>query len=164
MATGIDRHVLGQRVAYWRVQRHLTQQELADRLGRPRNWVWKIESGAIGSLERYNVLAQVADALTVDMQVLLGQELQRQPAATACVDRETVEAIREALERYDALGGVLTRSGAAAEPRDLAQLRRQVDYLWAAWQRARYGILGATLPKLLVDAQLAHTASNGDDR
>ena len=33
MATGVDRHVLGQRVAYWRVQRQLTQQELADRLG-----------------------------------------------------------------------------------------------------------------------------------
>src|SRR4051812_6582444 len=164
MATGTDRHVLGQRVAYWRVQRHLTQQELADRLGRPRNWIWKIESGAVGSLERYSTLAQVADALTVDMQVLLGQDLQRRPKATECMDSQTIEAIREALERYDALGGVLTRSGAAAEPHDLAQLRRQVNYLWAAWQRARYGILGATLPKLLVDAQLAHTTSDGSDR
>ena len=164
MAAGIDRHVLGQRVAYWRVQRHLTQQELADRLGRPRNWVWKIESGSVGSLERYSTLAQVADALTVDMQVLLGHDLQRRPAATECVDSETVEAIREALERYDALGGMLTAPRAAAEPPDLADLRRQVDYLWAAWQRARYGILGATLPKLLIDAQLAHTACDGDDR
>lgn len=164
MATGIDRHVLGQRVAYWRVQRQLTQQELADRLGRPRNWIWKIESGALGSLERYNILAQVADALTLDMQVLLGQDLQRQPRATACVDPETVEAIREALERYDMLGGALAPSRAAAEPHDLAHLRRQVDYLWTAWQRARYGVLGATLPRLLVDAQLAHTASDATAR
>ena len=99
MATGIDRNVLGQRVAYWRVQRHLTQQELADRLGRPRNWVWKIESGSVGSLERYSTLAQVADALTVDMQVLLGRDLDRPTRGTECVeDRTCLEEIGHRVE------------------------------------------------------------------
>jgi transcriptional regulator with XRE-family HTH domain len=162
MATGIDRHVLGERVAYWRVQRHLTQQELADRLGRPRNWIWKIESGAVGSLERYSTLAQVADALTVDMQVLLGRDLDRPARGTECADPEAVEAIRTALERYDALTGPPSPA-ATAEPPALAQLGKQADYVWAAFDHGRYGIVSSALPRLLSDAQLAHAACTGDD-
>src|SRR5688572_6525250 len=151
----VDRHVLGQRVAYWRVQRRLTQQELADRLGRPRNWIWKIESGTLGSLERYSTLAQVADALTVDMQVLLGRDLSRLPDSTACVDADAVEAIRSALERYDSLGGLLAPD-VFVEPPSLDGLDKQVNYAWAAFERGRYGVLGATLPRLISDAQAAH--------
>ena len=158
----IDRHVLGQRVAYWRVQRGLTQQKLADRLGRPRNWVWKVESGTLGSLERYSTLAQVADALTVDMQVLFGRELSRLPDSTACVDAEAVEAIRSALERYDALGGLLAPE-TVGEPPTLDALNKQVNYAWAAFERGRYGVLGATLPRLLSDAQTAHAAYDQDN-
>ncbi len=163
MATGIDRHVLGQRVAYWRAQRHLTQQELADRLGRPRNWVWKVESGNVGSLERYSTLAQVADALTVDMQVLLGRDLDRPTRGTECVDVEAVEAIRTSLERYDALTDPLAPA-AAAEPPSLAKLGKQADYVWAAFDHGRYGIVSSSLPRLLSDAQRAHIAYAGDDR
>lgn len=162
MATGIDRHVLGQRVAYWRVQRHLTQQELADRLGRPRNWVWKIESGAVGSLERYGTLAQVADALTIDMQVLLGRDLERTTRSVECTDPAAVEAIRTALERYDALAGPLA-AAVTVEPPTLAQLGKQADYVWAAFDHGRYGIVSSVLPRLLSEAQLAHTTAAGDD-
>jgi transcriptional regulator with XRE-family HTH domain len=162
MAKGIDRHTLGQRVAYWRVQRHLTQQELADRLGRPRNWIWKIESGAVGSLERYSTLAQVADALTVDMQVLLGRDLDRPVQGTECADPEAVEAIRTALERYDTLTGPLDPA-AAPEPPALEKLGRQADYVWTAFDLGRYGVVSSALPRLLSDAQLAHTTYTGDD-
>ncbi len=158
----VDRHILGQRVAYWRVHRGLTQQELADRLGRPRNWIWKIESGTLGSLERYSTLAQVADALTVDMQVLLGRDLSRLPDSTACVDADAVEAIRSALERYDSLGGLLAPD-VSVEPPALDGLDKQVNYAWAAFERGRYGVLGATLPRLISDAQAAHAAYDQDD-
>ena len=157
----VDRHVLGQRVGYWRVQRGLTQQVLADRLGRPRNWVWKVESGTVGTLERYSTLAQVADALTVDMQVLLGRDLSRLPDSAASVDAEAIEAIRSALERYDSLGGLLAPD-IVGEPPLLDALDKQVNYAWAAFERGRYGVLGATLPRLLSDAQRADAAYDQD--
>lgn len=157
----VDRHVLGQRVGYWRVQRGLTQQELADRLGRPRNWVWKVESGTVGTLERYSTLAQVADALTVDMQVLLARDLSRLPDSAASVDAEAIEAIRSALERYDSLGGLLAPD-IVGEPPLLDALDKQVNYAWAAFERGRYGVLGATLPRLLSDAQRADAAYDQD--
>jgi transcriptional regulator with XRE-family HTH domain len=157
----MDRRTLGQRVAYWRAQRGLTQQELADRLGRPRNWVWKVESGSVGSLERSTTLATVADALSVDIQVLLGREIARNGADVDCLDAETVEAIRTALERYDAIGGLLARPQ-PVEPVPLAALRADVDYAWAAFERGGYGVLGRTLPHLLVSAQEAWSAYEGE--
>jgi transcriptional regulator with XRE-family HTH domain len=161
MTMNMDRRTLGQRVAYWRTQRGLTQQELADRLGRPRNWVWKVESGSVGSLERSTTLATVADALSVDIQVLLGREIARNGADVDCLDAETVEAIRTALERYDAIGGLLAQPQ-PVEPVLLQALRADVDYAWAAFERGGYGVLGRTLPHLLVSAQEAWNAYDGE--
>lgn len=158
----MDRRTLGQRVAYWRTQRGLTQQQLADRLGRPRNWVWKVESGSVGSLERSTTLATVAEALSVDIQVLLGREITRTGSDVDCLDAETVEAIRTALERYDAIGGLLAQPE-TVEPVSIEALRGDVEYAWAAFERGGYGVLGRTLPHLLASAQDAWSVYEGDN-
>ncbi|SCL60201.1 Helix-turn-helix domain-containing protein [Micromonospora peucetia] len=42
---------VGRRVAYWRRRRKLSQQVFADRIGKSKSWVDKVERG-VRSLER----------------------------------------------------------------------------------------------------------------
>ncbi|MFB9546127.1 helix-turn-helix domain-containing protein, partial [Micromonospora sagamiensis] len=50
---------VGRRVAYWRVRRKMSQQVFADRLGRSKSWVDKIERG-VRSLDRVSTLRDIA--------------------------------------------------------------------------------------------------------
>ncbi|MEU7914405.1 helix-turn-helix domain-containing protein [Microbispora bryophytorum] len=91
---------LGQRVAYWRRRRGLTQQILADRLGRSISWLRKVEAG-VRSADRLSVLDSLCEALNVDLQTLIGEEPAR--SGTVCIDDAQVEQIRNAMELYTSL-------------------------------------------------------------
>ncbi|WP_432920987.1 helix-turn-helix domain-containing protein [Microbispora sp. CA-135349] len=134
---------LGQRVAYWRRRRGLTQQILADRLGRSISWLRKVEAG-VRSADRLSVLDSLCEALNVDLQTLLGEESAR--SGTLCIDDAQVERIREALERYPLDAG----------PGDLLRLRRQVAYAWSAFEVADYDVISQVLPETLENAQSTH--------
>ncbi len=67
---------IGRRVAHWRVRRRMTQQMLADRLGKSKSWVDKVERG-VRVLDRYSVIQEIATVLRVDPAVLLGQHCRR---------------------------------------------------------------------------------------
>ncbi|MEV7971427.1 helix-turn-helix domain-containing protein [Sphaerisporangium sp. NPDC088356] len=136
---------LGRRIAYWRRRRGLTQQILADRLGRSVSWLRKVESGA-RSADRLSVLDSLCEALTVDLQTLAGDEPTR--GTTLCIDDAQVEQIRDAMERYPFDDG----------PRDLARLRRQVAYAWSAFEVADYDVISQVLPESIVNAQTTHGA------
>jgi transcriptional regulator with XRE-family HTH domain len=41
----VDDRELGERIAYWRKRRGLTQALFADRIGRSKSWLEKAESG-----------------------------------------------------------------------------------------------------------------------
>jgi hypothetical protein len=56
------------------------------------------------------------------------------------------------LQRYQAISTVL-RPALQDEPPPLAQLQRQVTYVWVAFQNARYPVLGQVIPSLLRGAQ-----------
>ncbi|MFI1194521.1 helix-turn-helix domain-containing protein [Micromonospora sp. NPDC020750] len=145
---------IGRRVARLRAQRRLTQQMLADRLGKSKSWVDKVERGA-RSLDRFTVIRDLADALRVDPVALLGRD--GRPAATrATVDG--VDGVRAALARYDT---VLTGPGGRAAP-PAGELSRRVRHAWLTYQHADYPQLLRMLPALLGDAQRAHTGG-GDD-
>lgn len=62
---------IGKRVAYARAWRGMTQQQLADRLGKSKSWVDKVERGA-RDLDRLSVLREIARVLQVDLAYLLG--------------------------------------------------------------------------------------------
>ncbi|WP_405107937.1 helix-turn-helix domain-containing protein [Micromonospora sp. NBC_01405] len=145
---------IGRRVARLRAQRRLTQQMLADRLGKSKSWVDKVERGA-RSLDRFTVIQDLADALRVDPVALLGRD--GRPAATrAAVDG--VDGVRAALARYDTvLTGPVGRSAPPA-----GELGRRVRHAWLTYQHADYPQLLRMLPALLGDAQRAHTGG-GDD-
>jgi transcriptional regulator with XRE-family HTH domain len=144
----LDDRELGQRIAYWRRRRGLTQEIFADRIGRSKSWVEKVERGA-RSAGRLTTLDLVCEVLRVDLATLIGEEPKRR--AAICLTDAEVERIQSALERYP------------LQPRDnpspdLAAVRRQVEHAWTAFEFADYDIVSLVLPGLIEDAQHAHSA------
>ncbi|MGY3515979.1 helix-turn-helix domain-containing protein [Micromonospora sp. PTRAS2] len=139
----------GRRVAQWRVRRGLTQQMLADRLGKSKSWVDKVERG-VRALDKVSTLQELAVVLRVDTSVLLGRDVQP-PEVTERV--EGVERIRAALSTYDiALGAGAARS--VVLPAD--RLARDVTHAWITFQHARYPQAVVLVPGLLAAAQRVH--------
>jgi transcriptional regulator with XRE-family HTH domain len=155
----VDELPIGRRVAYWRTRRKMSQQVFADRLGKSKSWVDKVERG-VRRLDKFSVVHEMADVLQVDVQMLLGRAPERRPESVTCVDLIEVEEIRAALERYDQIQGFRQPP---AEPPVLAEMHKAVGHAWLTYQHAKYGVLARALPRLLRDAQAADTAYAGTD-
>ena len=143
----------GRRIAYWRERRGMTQQLFADRIGRSKSWVEKVEA-ATRSVDKLSVIEVICEVLRIDLPVLIGRELPRD--TDQCLDNTEVEAIRAALERYEGL--TAGPDAPVEEPPAVDQLRQRVDYLWLAFEAADYEIVGRALPGVLRDSQRAHAA------
>src|SRR5215469_13307515 len=65
---GMDDRELGRRIGYWRRRRKLTQAVFADRIGRSKSWVEKVERGE-RSAGRLSVLDGICQVLQVDVAV-----------------------------------------------------------------------------------------------
>jgi transcriptional regulator with XRE-family HTH domain len=154
----MDELPIGRRVAYWRSRRKMSQQVFADRLGKSKSWVDKVERG-VRRLDKFSVIYEIADVLQVDVQLLLGKEPERRPDSINCIDQVEVEEIRAALERYDQMSAFFN---AAPHPPPLGEVRKAVSHAWLTYQHAKYGVLARALPKLLRDAQAVDTAHTGD--
>ena len=155
----MDELPIGRRVAYWRGRRKLSQQVFADRLGKSKSWVDKVERG-VRRLDKFSVLYEIADVLTIDVQLLLGKDPERRTDALNCIDEVEVEEIRTALERYVSMSKYFD---AQVVPPALPEFRKAVSHAWLTYQYARYGVLTRALPKLLRDAQAADAYYTGDD-
>jgi transcriptional regulator with XRE-family HTH domain len=149
----MDDGEIGGRVAYWRERRGMTQQLFADRIGKSKSWVEKVEAGT-RHVDRLSVIEVICGVLRVDLPVLIGRELPRD--TDQCLDTTEVEAIRAAMERYDGL--TADPAAAAEEPSAVGQLRQRVDYLWLAFEAANYEVVGRALPDVLRDSQRSHAA------
>ncbi|WP_229401376.1 helix-turn-helix domain-containing protein [Micromonospora okii] len=137
---------VGRRVAYWRGRRKLSQQVFADRLGKSKSWVDKVERG-VRSLDKVSTLHDIAAVLRIDAAVLLGRETQ--PAGVT--ERgEGVARIRVALSRYEV---ALGRAAARRPVLPADQMARQVAHAWTTFQHARYPQVIELLPGLLTDAE-----------
>jgi transcriptional regulator with XRE-family HTH domain len=147
----VDELPIGRRVAYWRGRRKMSQQVFADRLGKSKSWVDKVERG-VRRLDKFSVVYDIADVLQVDVQLLLGRDPDRRPDGATCIDQVEVEAIRAALERYDQ---VSTFFQAPPAPPVLPELRKAVGHAWLTYQHAKYADLVRSLPQLLRMAQAA---------
>lgn len=142
---------MGRRIGYWRRRRKLTQTVFADRLSRSKSWVEKVERGE-RSADRLSVLEDICGVLEIDLSALIGEDPTRR--AGECLDDTEVERIQAALERYP-LG-----QGRAESP-GLAEVRRQLEHVWAAFEFGDYRTMGATLPQLLSGAQAVHAEHGG---
>lgn len=146
------RHLqVGRQVARWRQRRGLTRQQFADLCGRSPSWVDKIERGE-RALLRLPMLERVAEVLNISVDALTNPD-QAQAAASACLDPFEVLAIREVLQRYDAITTLLHSPMAADKMVDIDRVRRQVAYAWSSFQNGNYSMLGSVLPSLLREAQ-----------
>ncbi|GIF46546.1 transcriptional regulator with XRE-family HTH domain [Asanoa ferruginea] len=150
----MDELPIGRRVAYWRARRRMSQQVFADRLGKSKSWVDKVERG-VRRLDKFSVVYEIADVLQLDVQLLLGKDPERRPDAINCIDQVEVEEIRAALERYDSISAFFDTQ---PNPQPLTEMRKAVSHAWLTFQHAKYGVLARALPKLLRDAQAADTA------
>ncbi|MEV1314821.1 helix-turn-helix transcriptional regulator [Micromonospora arborensis] len=138
---------VGRRVAQWRVRRNMTQQQFADRLGKSKSWVDKIERG-VRRLERVSNLREIAETLRIDVEVLLAARPTRPAPVAAGVD-----GIRTALARYHLPG--------STRPPNLGEVRARLDHAEQCYRHARYPALLALLPGLLDAAREAHAARPG---
>ncbi|WP_328346208.1 helix-turn-helix domain-containing protein [Micromonospora sp. NBC_00421] len=145
---GADELPVGRRVARWRVRRRMTQQMLADRLGKSKSWVDKVERG-VRALDRYSVIQEIAEVLRVDPALLLGTGL---PSPGRAGGLDGVDGLRAALARYDLTAAVVPS----------ATLERHVAHAWLTYQHAHYAQVVRALPGLLDAARSRHaTAPQG---
>jgi transcriptional regulator with XRE-family HTH domain len=131
----------------------MSQQIFADRLGKSKSWVDKVERG-VRRLDKFSVVYDIADVLNVDVQLLMGRDPERRPGASACMDQSEVDNIRTALERYEQVNAFHRQ----VEPPCLTTLRKSVQHAWMVYQHSRYELLVRLLPRLLRDAQAADAA------
>jgi transcriptional regulator with XRE-family HTH domain len=153
-----DTLTVGERVAWYRRRRGLTQEVLAGLAGRTVDWLGKIENDRI-PLDRLSVIKDLADVLDVTVGDLIAE-----PSLldwTAESGRTTVPNLRAALMDYRQLTPAL--AGAVVAPPPLASLRTEVAAVWDAYQQSRYGFVVSRLPALLEGARGASRAYGGDD-
>ncbi|MFH8855376.1 XRE family transcriptional regulator [Streptomyces sp. Alain-F2R5] len=151
---------IGERVAWYRRRRGISQEVLAGLVGRTVDWLSKAENNRI-ELDRLSVIKSLADALDVTLGDLLAEPtlLEWTPDSGT----RTVPALRSALMNYRQLTPLLgvTTEG---EPTSLDELSSNVAEVWDAYQDSRYGFATRRLPLLLADALIAAQAYQGQQR
>jgi len=121
-ATAVADSSLGDRVAFLRRRRGLSQVELASRLGRSESWVSQVERG-VRSVDRLSVLERMAEVLGVPVGELRGgaPEAETAPGIEGFVDD-----LRAVLSGPPA-GAAVFGSGSRGSMGDLASLEAEVD-------------------------------------
>ncbi|MFY1577897.1 helix-turn-helix domain-containing protein [Verrucosispora sp. WMMD703] len=130
---------IGRRVAQLRVRRGMSQQVFADRIGKSKSWVDKVERG-VRNLDRLSVIHAISGVLGVAPDLLVGRRTRQ---ATVTEVAAAVERVREALVRYDTPAGCV------------ADMDRQIAYAYTAYRHAQHPQVLRTLPDLLTAARHA---------
>lgn len=133
----------GQRVAYYRRRRGISQAVLADLVGKTTSWVEKIEAGRM-PLDVLSNIAALARALDISVYELLPDDIADVDAVTR---GRSVPALRELVLSYRFVNPRL--SGAQAAPVELPALKAIVADIWQAYQAARFGYVVARLQHAL---------------
>jgi transcriptional regulator with XRE-family HTH domain len=153
-----DATPLGERIAYYRRRRGLSQVKLAGLLGRSESWLSQVERG-VRSIDRISVLTQVAAALNVPVTELSPDPLVQEHGG----EHPAVRAVRLALSDQETLS-LLFGDPVGGEARDLGELRAEATRAWELTHASRYEELGELLPDLIRDCEAACRRLTGDDR
>ncbi|MGH3874119.1 MAG: helix-turn-helix domain-containing protein [Pseudonocardiaceae bacterium] len=152
---------VGERVAFYRRRKGITQEVLAGLLGRSVEWLAQFERGA-RELDRLSTIVAIADVLGIDPVKLL-------PAAFTARRREQRDgvigtapdclvAIKDAMFRYNGSARVLGVPD--RPPVGSAELAVRINEAFICSQTERWSRLGPLLPDLIADAwQAAHTST-----
>jgi transcriptional regulator with XRE-family HTH domain len=154
-----DHMTTGQRVAFYRRRRGMSQEVLAGLVGKTGEWLRKIETNR-AEIDRLSVIRLVAKALDVSIGDLIGEPNLFEWSPDS--GHETISALRAALYDYRHLTPA-TLSSVADERPLLADVRNDVTDAWDRYQRSQYGILASRLPHVLHESQTAAWVCTGDD-
>ncbi|NUT36771.1 MAG: helix-turn-helix transcriptional regulator [Hamadaea sp.] len=149
---------IGQRVAFYRRRRGLSQEVLAGLVGRTVEWLRKVENNR-AELDRLSVIRSLANALDVALGDIIGE-----PNLMDWSDdsgKETIPALRAVLRDYRHLSPMLAHAQ-QDEPPSLDALEHDVADIWIRYQRSRYGELARRLPILIDECLTAERAYDGD--
>lgn len=147
-----DELSVGDRVAFYRRRRGLTQATLAAMVGRSEDWLSKVERGD-RQVRRLDVISELAQALRVPLEDLLGQPVLLEDDQASDDD---VPAVREALMSHRRLSRTLF--GSSGAPAELDSTEHIAEFTWTDYQRGRTGKVIAALPNLLRSAQALEDA------
>ncbi|HET9254593.1 MAG TPA: helix-turn-helix transcriptional regulator, partial [Pseudonocardiaceae bacterium] len=151
---------MGERIAWYRLRRGMSQEVLAGLVDRTADWLSKIENNRI-DLDRLSVLQSLASALDVTAGDLIGEPVLLDWSLDG--GRSTVPALRTALMDYRQITALLTHAPSGPPP-GLDALARDIGQVWDAYQDSRYGYVTSRLPSLLATAQSAARAYTGEGR
>jgi len=151
---------IGERIAWYRRRRGLSQEVLAGRVGRTADWLGKIENGRI-ELDRLSVLRSIAGALDVTLADLIAEPSLME--WTKDSGQQTVPALRSVLMDYRQLTEFAHPAPDQA-PISLDQLKHDLKDVWDAYQDSRFGYVTHRLVALLPAAKAATVAYDGDDQ
>ena len=148
---------IGERIAFYRRRRGLSQEVVAGFVGRTADWLGKIENGRI-QLDRLSVLRRLAEVLDVALGDLIAE-----PSLLEWTDRSgraTVPALRSVLMDYRKF--TTTAPSVLDEVPDLDAIRASVERVWEAYQRSQFGYVTSQLGTLIPQARLAYEVEEGD--
>lgn len=140
---------IGERVAWYRRRRGLSQNVLAGLVGRTEDWISKVENNRI-PLDRLSILRLLAEALDVSLGDLIGE-----PTLLEWTDESgtsTIPALRASLMDYGHLVPALRPRTTQREPVGLSELEQELSSVFEAYQASRFGFAGGRLPRLLTSA------------
>jgi transcriptional regulator with XRE-family HTH domain len=149
---------VGERVAWYRRRRGMSQEVLAGLIGRTEDWLQRAEHNRI-QLDRLSVIRSLAYVLDVSIGDLIGEPMLLD--WTADSRTQTVPALRAVPMDYGQLSPLLA-SDTDSEPPELDQLARLVGDVFDAYQHSRFGYVTATAPRLLRDTVIAARTADGD--
>jgi transcriptional regulator with XRE-family HTH domain len=152
---------IGERVAWYRRRRGMSQEVLAGLVGRTTDWLSKIENNRI-ELDRLSVIRRLAETLDVSLGDLIGE-----PALldwTAESGTSTVPALRAVLMDYRQLTPIFDMPTQDMEPPTLVKLAAELGTVFDAYQESRFGFVAGRIPHVLTDALYATRRYDGDDR
>jgi transcriptional regulator with XRE-family HTH domain len=132
----------GEKVAYYRRRRGMSQVVLAGLVGKTVSWVEKIEAGR-ASLQMLPNIAQLAEVLDISPVELLPDEIVQVDADTR---GQSVPSLRKLLSYRFVNPRYLSTE---AQPLNVVTLAQAVAGAWVGYQASRFGFAIAELHRLL---------------
>ncbi|EHR63026.1 helix-turn-helix domain-containing protein [Saccharomonospora cyanea] len=147
---------IGERVAFYRRRRGLSQAVLAGLMGKSEDWVSKIERGE-RQVNRIDVVVELARQLRVTLNDLLGEPVLFEDED----DNDDVPAVRDALMSPQRLSRTLFGGGLQPEYVDTEPVARVTEEAWNQYQQGKVGQVISLLPGLLKSAQQLERGAAG---
>ena len=154
-----DHLSIGERVAFYRVRRGLTQAVLANLVNRSEDWLSKIERGE-RQIRRLDVLGELATALRVSLSDLLGQPVLLEDDH----QHDDVPAVRDALMAPRRLSRILFAGDGATWQPDVDEQVRRPARAHEAGPAESHSLTSTTRPEATAASTMASIAFAGTNK